>query len=108
MSQAQEVTDQTFNELVLNADQPVLVDFWAPWCPPCRQMGPVIDQIADEVAGAAAVYKLNVDDNPATAAKYGVSSIPQFIIFKDGEEAKSVLGACPKKTLLDPLRSLIG
>src|SRR5699024_5013485 len=85
MAKALEVTDQNFADEVLAADKPVLVDFWAPWCPPCRQMGPVVDEIAGEVDGEAIVAKLNVDDNPATAAKYGVSSIPRFIMFKDGE-----------------------
>lgn len=108
MAKALEITDQNFADEVLAADKPVLVDFWAPWCPPCRQMGPVVDEIAGEVDGEAIVAKLNVDDNPATAAKYGVSSIPRFIMFKDGEEAKSILGACPKKQLLEPLRGLIG
>lgn len=108
MAQALEVTDQTFNDKVLGSDKPVLVDFWAPWCPPCRQMGPVVDEIAAEVEGDAVVAKINVDENPATAAKYGVSSIPRFIMFRNGEEARSVLGACPKKQLLEPLRELIG
>ncbi|MBD3689565.1 thioredoxin [Nanchangia anserum] len=97
---AEPVTDADFAERVLASDVPVLVDFWAPWCPPCRQMSPVIEEISDEVDGTAKVYMLNVDENPATAAKYGVTSIPRFMFFRDGEEVASLLGARPKAALV--------
>lgn len=101
------VTDATFAEQVLGSDIPVLVDFWAPWCPPCRQMGPIVDEIADEMGERAKVVKVNVDDNPATAAKYGVTSIPQFSYFSGGEQVSSLLGARPKAQLVAQLEELV-
>ena len=102
---AQHVTDSDFREVVLKSDKPVLVDFWATWCPPCRQMGPIVDQLADDYEGKAVVAKLDVDENPATAQTYGVSSIPTFIIFKDGDIVQTFTGARPKKALADALEA---
>lgn len=85
---------------VLDAGKPVLVDFFATWCGPCKMMAPVIDEIAAEKAGAVDVYKIDVDENPEIAQKYGVMSIPTFIAFKDGEPANKTLGAQPKEKIL--------
>ncbi len=87
-----ELTNKSFQEEVLKAKEPVLVDFWAPWCGPCRMAGPVIDELAQEYEGKVKVGKLNVDENPKTAEKYGVMSIPTVIIFKEGKEAKRQIG----------------
>lgn len=94
-----EVTDNNFEAEVLESDVPVLVDFWAPWCGPCRQVAPVVEEIAGEKAGQLKVMKLNTDDNQQTAIKYNVLSIPTLIVFKNGQEAKRVIGAYPKKKL---------
>ncbi len=98
-SSVTEVTDNTFEAEVLESDVPVLVDFWAPWCGPCRQVGPVVEEIAGEKAGQLKVMKLNTDENQQTAVKYNVLSIPTLIVFKNGQEAKRVIGAYPKKKL---------
>ena len=102
---ALEFTDEKFEEEVLKADKPVLVDFWAPWCGPCQMMGPVIDELADEYKDAV-IGKLNVDDNPKTAEKYNVMSIPSLIIFKDGKEAKTFSGVTAKEELISALEEL--
>lgn len=94
-----EVTDNNFEAEVLESDVPVLVDFWAPWCGPCRQVAPVVEEIAGEKAGQLKVVKLNTDDNQQTAVRYNVLSIPTLIVFKNGQEAKRVIGAYPKKKL---------
>jgi thioredoxin 1 len=93
-----EVTDATFQAEVIESETPVLVDFWAPWCGPCRVVGPILEEIAQE-RGDLRVVKLNVDDNQQTAANYQVLSIPTMILFKNGEVAKKVIGAYPKKRL---------
>ncbi|SLF16317.1 thioredoxin [Mycobacteroides abscessus subsp. bolletii] len=96
---AQQVTDATFSDEVLRSDKPVIVDFWAEWCGPCRMVGPVVDQIGEEYGDKVKVLKLDVENNPATAMKYGITSIPAIYVFKDGEVAKQTVGARPKAAL---------
>ncbi len=96
MSKAQAVTDGDFTKAVLESGVPVLIDFWATWCGPCQMMGPVIDTIADEYAGKVTVFKMNVDENPVTPAKYGVRGIPTLILFNKGEVVDRIVGAQPK------------
>ncbi|EKU48451.1 MULTISPECIES: thioredoxin [Brevibacterium] len=102
-----EVTDATFDETVLKSDKPVLVDFWAPWCGPCRMVSPIVDQIADENSDKLTVVKVNTDDNLETASKYGITSIPALYVFKDGEVAKTIIGARPKPALEEELAEFI-
>jgi thioredoxin 1 len=107
MANAIEITDANFDELVLKSDKPVLVDFWAEWCGPCRMVGPVVEEIAGEYAGKAIVGKVDVDANPNIAAKYGIRSIPTLLYFKGGEKVDSVVGAVPKGTLVSKLETAI-
>lgn len=100
------VTDDKFKSEVLEADQPVLVDFWAEWCGPCKMVGPIVDEIANEQSGLK-VMKLNVDENPFTARQYGVMSIPTLMVFKGGEPAKRIVGAKPKQALLADLGEFV-
>ncbi len=93
MSAAQDVTDSTWDSAVIQSDTPVLVDFWAPWCGPCKSMGPYVDKLAEEYEGKLKVVKLNTQDNPEVPAKYGINSIPTFIVVKDGEVANRVMGS---------------
>jgi thioredoxin 1 len=92
-------TDQNFKAEILDADKVALVDFWASWCGPCMMLGPVIEELAGEYEGKAIVAKLNVDDNPQTAAKYGIRSIPSMLIFKNGEVVDQMVGAMPKNMI---------
>jgi len=97
------LTDANFEAEVLKSDVPVFVDFWAPWCGPCQMMGPVVEQIAEELAGKAKVGKLNVDENGVTAGHYKVMSIPTFLVFKGGEVVDQMIGGVPKEKLKEML-----
>jgi thioredoxin 1 len=103
-----QVTDAGFESDVVNAGKPVVLDFWAPWCGPCRMMEPVLKEVAEEYGDKIVVGKLNVDENPATAQKYEILSIPTLLIFSDGEVAKKLVGAMPKKRLVEELAPWIG
>lgn len=102
MAQLAEVTDSNFQAEVLEAEKATLVDFWAPWCGPCRVVGPVLEEIAAE-RDDLRIVKLNIDDNQITAAQYQVLSIPTMILFKNGAEAKKIIGAFPKKKIIEQL-----
>lgn len=91
-----EFTDDNFHSDVLNSDQPVLVDFWAPWCGPCRMIAPMIEELAGEYAGTVKIGKLNIDDSPQMAQKFGVNSIPTLMVFKGGEPVETFVGVQPK------------
>jgi thioredoxin 1 len=93
------VTDQSFETEVLKSDKPVIVDFWAEWCGPCHAVAPVLDKIVDEKGGDLKLVKVNIDEQPALAARFGVQSIPTMILFKDGEPAAAAIGAQPKPAL---------
>ena len=98
------VTDTNFEAEVLHADRPVLIDFWAPWCGPCKAMSPIVDEIADEYGGEVKVLKVNVDDAPQAAVRFGVSSIPNFTVVKDGDVKAQLAGVRPKQVLVDAFK----
>jgi thioredoxin 1 len=99
MADIKAVTDASFEDDVLKADKPILVDFWAEWCGPCRALGPELEKLADEHSSKIEVVKLNVDENPGTAAKYGITSIPAVFAFNGGEKVHASIGAKPKPAL---------
>jgi len=101
------LTDATFDEQIGSAAEPVIVDFWAEWCGPCKMIAPILGEIAEEQAGKLQVAKLNVDDNPDTARRFAVMSIPTMIVFKDGQEAARIVGAKGKGQLLEDLRPFL-
>ena len=102
---ALEITDANFEEVVLKSDKPVLVDFWAEWCGPCRMVGPVVDELATEYDGKAVIGKVNVYENPDISAKYGIRSIPTLLFIKGGEVVDRSVGVAPKTTLADKLEA---
>jgi thioredoxin 1 len=101
------VTDATFATEVLQADKPVLVDFWAEWCGPCKKIAPVLEELAKQYAGQVEIVKLNTDENPNTTRDYGVMSIPTLTVFKGGEPVQSVIGAQPKSSLAKLIESAL-
>lgn len=107
MSAATQVTDASFKQDVLESEIPVLVDFWAPWCGPCRMVAPVVDEIALQYEGQVKVVKLNTDENPNVASQYGIRSIPTLMIFKGGQRVDMVVGAVPKTTLANTLEKYL-
>src|SRR4051812_35960989 len=104
MSKPVPVTDSTFEQMVIGADQPVLVDFWATWCPPCRQIAPILDDLATELDGKLTIYKLDTDENQNTAATYGVFSIPTQLLFKNGAPVERIVGFKPKSASLGQIQ----
>jgi thioredoxin 1 len=106
MGKAIELTDANF-EQVINSDKPVLVDFWAEWCGPCKMIGPVVEELAGDYDGKAVIAKLNVDENPQTTAKFGVRSIPTLLVFKGGQVVDKQVGAVPKSVLAQKLAAQV-
>ena len=103
---ALELTDQNFDEVVLHSDKPVIVDFWAEWCGPCRMIGPIVEEIGNDFAEKAVIGKLDVDSNPNVTRKYGIRNIPTVLFFKNGEVADKQVGAVPKSNLVNKLEAL--
>ena len=103
LTMASSVTDASFQTEVLESPLPVLVDFWAPWCGPCKMMGPIVDELATEYEGKAKIVKVNVDENPEVPGRFNIMSIPTFIIFKDGKPLSSFIGAKPKESVKQEL-----
>ncbi|HWP65725.1 MAG TPA: thioredoxin [Candidatus Limnocylindria bacterium] len=107
MANVTEISDQSFEAEVLQSPVPVLIDFWAPWCAPCRAIAPVVEELAREYAGRIKVVKLNVDDNPQTPQRYGVRGIPNLILFQGGSVREQIVGAVPKKRLVDAISQVV-
>lgn len=104
---ALEATDGNFEQLVLQAELPVIVDFWAEWCGPCRMVGPIVEEVGSDYEGKAVVAKVDVDSNPGITAKYGIRNIPTILFFKNGEVADKQVGAVPKSTIVSKLEPLL-
>lgn len=102
---AKNITDNNFEQEILNSNNPVLVDFWAPWCGPCKQLSPIIDELSKDMEGKITVYKCNIDENPETPSKYAVRGIPTLMIFKNGKLADSKVGSLPKSALYEWVRN---
>ena len=107
MSAVQEVTDTNFENEVVNSDLPVLIDFWAPWCAPCRAIAPVVDELAREYTGKLKVVKMNVDENPLTPSRYGVRSIPNLLILRGGQVKDQIVGAAPKGHFVQAINKVV-
>jgi thioredoxin 1 len=103
----QEIKDSEFEQEVINSVEPVLIDFWAPWCGPCKMLTPIIDQLSQEMQGKVKVVKMNIDDNPETPSSFGVRSIPTLMMFKDGKQVSSKVGAHPKNKIEEWINSSI-
>ena len=104
---ALEITDANFEEIVLKADKPVIIDFWAVWCGPCRMVGPLVEEIGVEYEGKAIVGKVDVDNNPGVSAKFGIRNIPTILFFKNGEIVDKQVGAVPKQVLANKLEAIL-
>jgi thioredoxin len=107
MASVQQISDDSFQSEVLQSTTPVLIDFWAPWCAPCRAIGPVVEELAREYEGKLKVVKMNVDENPQTPSRYGVRGIPNLILFQGGQVKEQIVGAVPKAQLVKAISTVV-